>query len=89
MRVKNALIYQKIVRIYHLKMFADWDLPLCILFFWVCTLVARLYRTRSFLQNILGCYTGKTQDSETNDASFESIYIMPLELVMEEGVAVS
>ena len=53
-----------------------------------CALVVRLYRTGNFLQNILGCYSGTTKDSETNDISFESPIIEPLELLMKEGVAV-
>ena len=46
-------------------------------------------RTASFEQNILGYYSGTTQDSETNDTSFESPIIELLEIVMKEGVAVS
>ena len=52
-------------------------------------LVVRLYRTSNFVQNILDCYCGTTQDSETNDTSFESPIRELLELVMKEGVAVS
>ena len=44
---------------------------------------------RHFLQNILGCYSGTTQDSETNDTSIERPTIELLENVMKEGVAVS
>ena len=43
----------------------------------------------SFLQNILRCYSGTTQDFETNDALFESPDIGLLKLVMKGGRAVS
>ncbi len=46
-------------------------------------------RTASCEQNILGYYSETTQDSETNDTSFESPIIELLEIVMKEGVAVS
>ena len=55
----------------------------------VHTLVDIHLRTARFEQNILGYYSGTTQDSETNDTSFESIIIELLEMVMKEGVAVS
>ena len=45
-------------------------------------LVERLYRTRNFLQNVLSCYSGTTQDNEINDTPFESP-------VMKVGMAVS
>ena len=53
------------------------------------TLVVRLYRTGNFLQNLLGFYSETTQDSETNDTSFDSPIIELLQSVMKEGVAVS
>ena len=53
------------------------------------TLVVSLYCIGNFLQNILGCYSETKQDSETNDTSFESPIIEPLELVMKAGMAVS
>ena len=52
------------------------------------TLVVRLYRTGNSLQNILSFYSGTTQDSETNETSYESPILELLELVMKEGVAV-
>ena len=52
------------------------------------TLVVKLYPTGNFLQIILGCYSGTTQDSETNDTSLESSIKECLELIMKEGVAV-
>ena len=53
------------------------------------TLVVRLYRTGNFLQNILGCYSGTTQDSETNDISFESPIIEIFETGKKLGVTSS
>ena len=53
------------------------------------TLVDIYLRTASFEQNILGYYSGTTQESETNDTSFERPIIELLENVMKEGVAVS
>ena len=51
------------------------------------TLVVRLYRTGNFLQNILGCYSSTTQDSEINDTSFESPIIGRSEFAKKLGVA--
>ena len=53
------------------------------------TLVVRLYCTGNFLQNVLSCYPGTTQDFETNNTSYERPITELLELVMKEGVAVS
>ena len=43
------------------------------------TLLVRLYRAGNFFQKILGYYSETTKDSETNDTSFESPIIEPLE----------
>ena len=53
------------------------------------TLVDIYLRTASFEQNILGYYSGTTQDSETNDTSFESPILELLEIVTKEGVVAS
>ena len=46
-------------------------------------------RTANFEQNLLGYYSGTTQDYKTIDTSFESPIIALLEIVMNEGMAVS
>ena len=49
----------------------------------------RIHHTGKFLQNILSCFFGTTQNSETNDTSFESLNKELLKLVGNVGCEVS